>query len=191
MLSEVEDGLEKPACAVRGQPEEEGARKLATKSAEETLDEIWKVEEAIKKQDESLTNKYPDYAAAALIQPVLDATDAKKLLIIPEGAAHVLPFGLLKDKNNRPLHKTHEIRLLHSPSVWLHLRGQKASVKQKLGPQFFGFHFISQKGVLTHDFLGGLARRIPGWKPHTNCHFFPLPPENAQKKRYDFRFSAI
>ena len=58
-----------------------------------------------------------------LLRPWLPSLgEGTRLIVIPDGPLHFLPFGLLEDEGGKPLRQKHEIVLNHSASAWLSLR---------------------------------------------------------------------
>jgi len=61
-----------------------------------------------------------------LLDDALDALPpgVRRLVIVPDGALHRLPFGALLDANGTPLVLRHEITVAPSASTWWHWKGQ-------------------------------------------------------------------
>ncbi len=98
------------------------------------------------------------------VAPVLElAGRATRLIIVPDGMAYYLPFGILTDSRGKMLLETHDLKLAHSPAVWLRLRNASPA-RPKLPLLALGNPVYAQ-GHETASGTRGARRSAAGAEP--------------------------
>ncbi len=123
-----------------------------------------------------------EQALAALHRLLFDTAlsdlpdDVRRLVVVPDGILHLLPFGLLREaEGSKPLVERYEIQIVPSASVWLHWR---KDVESSLG--FGSGAFVLANPLL---FAGGAPASARGASLATVATLGPLPYAEREGKR--------
>jgi len=116
-----------------------------------------------------------DKLGAALIEP-LGLTEGQRLIVVPHGPLHYLPFQALRVKD-RYLIEMHPVSVAHSASIAMYLAQHTPRAEAKLA--VFGNPLIAEK----YDLPGAEteARRIAQFFPHNQLYM------GAQATKAQFR----
>jgi CHAT domain-containing protein len=91
----------------------------------------------IQRSDRNFANKALQVLHFLLIDPILEQggrlENVDRLIVVPEGPLHYIPFAALRDENGKYLVDAVAITMAPSASVWLRLSQRSSGVKQFAG----------------------------------------------------------